>query len=167
MEFEELDRIIGDHAPFLISLSDGSQEELRLVIAGAEVGELGTNIPDFSDTDEATKKSLQEILAKTRPIEINERRQYEIYFQDYILYQVRNESYCSFDDHEEIRHGRYLITFEKSKLLSYLSSVTFVGQFRDGSFYPGKWTHYGIYTQRHVIDVISHIPPVITACEEK
>ncbi len=36
MEFEELDRIIGDHAPFLISLSDGSQEELRLVIAAAE-----------------------------------------------------------------------------------------------------------------------------------
>ena len=166
MEFEELDRIIGDHAPFLISLSDGSQEELRLVIAGAEVGELGTNIPDFSDTDEATKKSLQEILAKTRPIEINERRQYEIYFQDYILYQVRNESYCSFD-HDEIRRGRYLITFEKSKLLSYLSSVTFVGQLSDSSFYPGKWTHYGIYTQRHVIDVISHIPPVITVCEDE
>ena len=109
MEFEELDRIIGGHAPFLISLSDGQLEELRLVIAGAEVGESGADVPDFSDMGEATKKSLQEILAKTRPIEINERRQYEIYFQDYILYQVRNESYCSFDDHEEIRHGRYLI----------------------------------------------------------
>lgn len=165
MEFEELDRIIGGHAPFLMSLSDGSREELRLVIAAAEVGELGANIPDFSDTDEATKKSLREILAKTRPIEINARRQYEICFQDYILYQVRNESYCSFDP-EEIRHGRYLITFEKSKLLSYLSGVTDAGQLDDGSFYPGKWTHYGIYTQNHVIDVISHIPPVITVCAD-
>ncbi len=166
MEFEELDRIIGDNAPFLITLSDGSQEELRLVVAAAEVGEVGTNIPDFSDTDGATKKSLQEILAKTRPIEIDERRQYEICFPGYILYQIRNESYCSFDQ-TEIRHGRHLITFENSKLLSYLSSVTDVGQFADGSFYPGKWTHYGIYTQNHVIDVISHVPPVITACESE
>ena len=164
MEFEELDRIIGDNAPFLITLSDGSQEELRLVIAAAEVGKLGANVPDFHDTDEATKKSLQEILAKTRPIEIDEKQQYEICFQGYILYQIRNESFCSFDT-EEIRCGRYLIKFEKSKLLSYLSSVTDVGQFGDGSFYPGKWTHYGIYTQCHVIDVISHIPPVVTVCE--
>lgn len=164
MEFEELDRIIGDNAPFLITLSDGSQEELRLVIAAAGVGELGGNVPDFSDTDEATRKILQEILAKTRPIEIDVRRQYEICFQGYILYQIRNESFCSFDP-EEIRHGRYLIKFEKSKLLSYLSSVTDVGRFDDGSFYPGKWTHYGISTQNHVIDVISHIPPVITVCE--
>ena len=134
------------------------------MIAAAEVGELGADIPDFSDMGEATKKSLQEILAKTRPIEIDERRQYEICFQGYIIYQVRNESYCSFDP-DEIRRGRYLITFEKSKLLSYLTSVTDAGQFNDGSFYPGKWTHYGIYTQNHVIDVISHIPPVITVCE--
>ena len=166
MIFEELDWIIGDHAPFLMSLSDGQLEELRLVIAAAEVGEAGADVPDFSDMGEATNKPLQEILAKARPIEINERRQYEIYFQDYILYQVRDESYCSFDDHEEIRHGRYLITFEKSKLLYYLSGVTDVGQFDDGSFYPGKWTHYGIYTQNHVIDVISHIPPVITVCAD-
>ena len=80
------------------------------------------------------------------------------------MYQIRDESYCSFDP-EEIRHGRYLITFEKSKLLSYLGSVTDAGQLGDGSFYPGKWTHYGIYSQNHVIDVISHIPPVITVCE--
>lgn len=166
MIFEELDSVIGDHAPFLVSLEDGVREELRLVIAAAEVGEPGADVPDFSDMGEATNKSLQEILAKTRPIEINERRQYEIYFQDYILYQVRDESYCSFDDHEEIRHGRYLITFEKSKLLSYLSGVTDVGQLRDGSFYPGKWTHYGIYTQNHVIDVISHTPPIITVCAD-
>ena len=166
MIFEELDRIIGGHAPFLMSLSDGSREELRLVIAAAEVGESGADIPDFSDMGEATKKSLQEILAKTRPIEIDERRQYEICFQGYIIYQVRNESYCSFDP-DEIRHGRYLITFEKSKLLSYLSSVTAAAQLGDGSFYPGKWTHYGIYTQNHVIDVISHTPPVITVFEDE
>lgn len=166
MKFEELDRIIGDHAPFLMSLSDGLQEELRLVIAAAEVGEAGSDIPDLSDTDEATRNTLQEILARARPIEVNENRQYEICFSGYILYQIRDESFCSFDP-GEIRHGRYLITFEKSKFLSYLSSVTDASQFKDGSYYPGKWTHYGIYTQNHVIDVISHIPPVITVFEDE
>ena len=38
MTFEMLDAALGDHAPFLLSLSDGLQEELRLVIAGAKVG---------------------------------------------------------------------------------------------------------------------------------
>lgn len=39
LSFEELDLMFGDHAPFLMSLSDGSQEELRIVIATAVVGD--------------------------------------------------------------------------------------------------------------------------------
>lgn len=45
----------------------GLSEELRLVIATAEVGETGEKVPAFEDTDEATKQALQGILAKTRP----------------------------------------------------------------------------------------------------
>ena len=161
MTFEKLDPMLGNYAPFLISLSDGLQEELHIVIAPAEVGKLGANIPEFDDADEATQQALHDILSGTRPIERNEGCQYEICFQEYIIYQIRCESYCSFDP-EEIRHGRYLITFEKSKLLSYLSSVTDAQQFDDGSFYPGEWKHYGIYTQNHVIDVVSHCPPVVS-----
>ena len=37
-DFETLDTILGHDAPFLISMSDGLQEELRLVIAAAETG---------------------------------------------------------------------------------------------------------------------------------
>ena len=36
LDFETLDTILGDHAPFLISMPDWLQEELRLVIAAAE-----------------------------------------------------------------------------------------------------------------------------------
>ena len=43
---EELDFALGDHAPFLMSLSDGLQEELHIVISAAEVENLGDNIPD-------------------------------------------------------------------------------------------------------------------------
>ncbi len=161
--FEALDRLLGDHAPFLMSLSDGMQEELHIIMAAAEVGEVGSSIPDFEGVDETTQQALHEVLADTRPIEINEHCLFEICFHDYIIYQIRNESFWSGDPHE-VHHGKYLITFEKSKLLSYLTEITDAQQLDDGSFYPGKWTHYGIYTQNHVIDVVSHCHPVITRC---
>ena len=93
LTFEALDAILGNHAPFLISLSDGLQEELHITIASAEVGDPGDNIPDFQETDEPTRQALTEILAKAHPIEVNEQCQYEICFRDYIIYQIRNESW--------------------------------------------------------------------------
>jgi len=166
LTFEMLDSKLGNHAPFLISLSDGLREELHIIIAGAEVGNLGDNIPTFEETDEPTRQALTEILAKTRPIEVNEQCLYEICFHDYIIYQIRNESYTSCGP-REIRHGQYLITFEKSELLSRLGDVTDAQRLDDGSYYPGKWTHYGIYTQNHVIDVISLDAPEVSEVSGK
>ena len=87
-DFETLDTIFIGDAPFLISISDGLQEELRLVIAAAETGSVGGCIPEFHESDEATRQALHEILAHTSPIEINEKCVYEICFHEYILYQV-------------------------------------------------------------------------------
>ena len=161
LTFQTLDSKLGSHAPFLVSLSDGLQEELRVTIAGAEVGEPGDDIPDFEETDEATKQALSEILAQTRPIECNEKCLYELCFHDYILYQIRNESYSSYGP-EEAGQGRYLIIFEKSFLLSNLHTMTDAQVLDDGSCYPGKWTHYGICTQNHIIDVIALTAPDIS-----
>ena len=47
-------------------------------------------------------------------------------------------------------------------MLSRLGDVTDAQQVDDGSYYPGEWTHYGIYTQNHVIDVISLDAPEIS-----
>ena len=161
LTFHMLDTKLGDHAPFLISLSDGLQEELRLVIAGATVGNTGDNIPDLEETDETTKQAISAVLAKTRPIEANEQCLYELCFHDYIIYRIRNESFSSYDT-EAVSCGRYLITFEKSEFLSYLHTVTDACRFDDGSYYPGRWAHYGIYTQNHIIDVIAHGEPDIS-----
>ena len=161
LSFEELDLMFGDHAPFLMSLSDGSQEELRIVIAAAVVGDQGDSIPNLEGVDETTKQALQGILAKSRPIKINESCLFEICFHDYIIYQIRNGSFWS-GDPNEIHHGRYLITFEKSVLLSHLEEITDAQLLDDGSFYPGQWKHYGIFTQNHVIDIISHCPPDVS-----
>ena len=160
-DFETLDTILGHDAPFLISMSDGLQEELRLVIAAAETGPVGGRIPELDGFDETTKQALHEILSNTSPIEINEKCVYEICFHEYILYQIRNESFCSYDP-DEVGRGKYMLLFEKSKLLSSLSDITDALQFEDGTFYPGKWAHYRINTQCHVIDVISHCPPTVS-----
>lgn len=42
------------------------------MIATAEVGNLGENIPDFEGVEKAVEEKLHEILAHSRPIEINE-----------------------------------------------------------------------------------------------
>ena len=80
LTFKTLDVKLGNHAPFLVSLSDGLQEELHIIIARAAVGNLGDHIPDFEGTGEDTKQTLREILAKSRSIEVNEQCSYEICF---------------------------------------------------------------------------------------
>ena len=161
LDLKTLDARLGDHAPFLISLSDGLQEELRLVIGAAEVRDVDSDPPDLDDLDEETGQRLREVLSNTRPIEISEQRAYEIRFPAYILYQIRNESYCAFGP-EEACFGKYLMRFEQSRLLSHVSDFTDAQQLEDGTFYPGKWEHYCILTQCHVIDVIAHEPPVVS-----
>ncbi|MCI8849269.1 MAG: hypothetical protein HFF85_03025 [Oscillibacter sp.] len=164
LTFQALDSRLGDHAPFLTSLSDGLQEELHIIIAAAQIGNIGENIPALEGTDETARQTLLGILANCRPIQVNEQCLYEICFPNYIIYQIRNESFCSYDP-EEIRHGRHLMVFEKSKLLSNMGIVTDAQQLDDGSFYPGEWKHYGIYTQNHIIDVVSHEPPIVSVSE--
>lgn len=161
LSFARLDRMIGNHAPFLVSLSDGFEGELRIIIAAAELGETGGKMPDSIGGDTVTGKALRGILADAQPIEIDENRLYEILFRDYIIYQIRNESFCSYDP-EEISYGKHLMIFERSKLLSQLSVATDAKQLGGGSYYPGEWKHYGIYTQDHIIDVISHSPPDVS-----
>lgn len=155
--FETLDRLLGDHAPFLVSLSDGPDNELRIIISPASIGEVG------SRNVEPTDSILHGILSKCSPITPAKNERYEITFENYIIYQNRNESWATYFP-EEIRCGTFLIIFEKSRLLDNLCEITDVGQLASGAWYPGPWKHYGVYTQNHVIDVISHCHPVVTRC---
>ena len=163
--FSEVDRILGSSAPFLVSLSDSLDGELRVVIAEASV-DIQEFVPEQSDSEEVASEAVQNVLKSTHSIIPRASVQYEIVFRDYIMYQTRNESYCSFDP-EEIRRGKYLITFEESKLLSNVSNITDAQILSDETYYPGRWVHYGIYTQNHIIDVISHNAPSITVLNRK
>ena len=118
-------------APFLLSLSDDQDLTLRVVIAFPKDGEAG------SDPGSQV---------------------YEIVFENYILYQMRNESYTSWDEYE-VRKGRYLIVFERSRLLDYYEDAIF--DFDSEETRKTQRKHYGIYTENHILDIISDEPPKI------
>ena len=82
--------------------------------------------------------------------------QNNIVFEDYILYQIRNESFCSFAP-EESRTGKYLTVFETSRLLEYLPLAVDAGLLEHTS----PWKHYAVFTQDQIIDVIASKEPVI------
>lgn len=48
---------------------------------------------------------------------------YEVIFNDYIIHQTRNESFCSFDS-SETRNGNIFLIFKKSNLLDCLSTFS-------------------------------------------
>lgn len=89
-----------------------------------------------------------------RPLCPDENAKIELIFENYLLYQVRNESYCVFDA-DEVHSGTYLCTFERSKLLDYLPRAIDVHLIPDGTDAPASWKHYGIYTQNQIIDIVA------------
>lgn len=152
MTFEELDKTLdalGGHAPFLLSLNDGEDNELILRIAPSIVGEQR----EVSESDEPNA-ALRRLLKDSRPLLVNEESVCEIVFDRYIIYQVGNESLCSGYPNER-RTGNFLRIYESSALLNRFGEFTDAQLLEDGSYYPGKWTHYGIITQNHIIDVVS------------
>lgn len=154
--FSEVGTVIEQlkHAPVLCKLEEAYDNELRITIMSTTTG-------DFTDAHEVCENTaLEQILSRCRPIEANPEQSFEIIFENYIMYQVRNESFCSYDS-DEIRSGKFMIVFEESKLLDYLMVSTDACQLDDGTFYPGEWRHYGIYTQSHIIDVVALDEPKV------
>lgn len=155
MTFEELDKALGKYAPFLLSLSDGGENELLVTISPSEVGEMR----ELTEAGEPNP-ALRGLLNNSRPILPNEKLAYTITFEGYILYQVGNESCCSGDPRDSFG-GRFLRIYEKSALLKHIGELSDAQILEDGTYYPGKWAHYEIVTQNHIISVISLDKPLV------
>ena len=154
LEFGNDHAVLGDLAPFTLSINEGEDNMLSIVIAPCKRGKVGEGIEDEEN------EKVRRLLEKSAPLYCDEEDAYEIIFDLYIMYQVRNESYSSWDDYE-IRRGKFLICFERSRLLDHLKDITDCQQLQDGTYYPGAWRHYGVYTENHIIDVITCNEPVI------
>lgn len=144
-------------APFLLSMTDHPDNELSVIIALPRKGEEGADL-DMTLYPPEIADGVKDILLKSYPVYEDPEQVYEIYFKDYIIYQCRNESYTC-GDSSEIRTGKYLTIYEKSKLLDYYESVLF--DFDDDETKSNR-KHYCIGTVNHVIDVISNDPPTIS-----
>ena len=137
-------------APFIVSINDNPDNELRIVIA-LPVSINGCK-PDYSNPE------INNILSDAVMVAADTDRMYEIKFETYIIYQCRNESYTYYDSNEIIK-GKYLVVFEQSALLDYYKNVIFD---RDVYFDTSNRKHYGIVTENHIIDIISNDTPIIT-----
>lgn len=144
-------------APFLLSMTDNPDNELSIIIAFAKQGEKGEGL-DLTGFPPEIANKAKDLLLESYPVYEDPEQIYEIRFKDYVIYQCRNESYTCWDD-SEVRKGRYLIIFEKSNLLDYYKRVLFDW---DNDDTKSKRKHYGIYTENHIIDVISNTSPTIT-----
>lgn len=88
--------------PFLAKLEE-TENELHVTILGAAVGE--------ADEGPCGDPVLDQVLAGCKPIVPDLSRRVVVIFEDYILYQVRNESYAAYDASAE-GTGTYLVQFE-------------------------------------------------------
>lgn len=140
-------------APFILKIWDTGENELHILTAFSRIGERG-------EGERTGSKEIDAILNDCCPIMPDSEMIFEIIFPRYILYQTRNEYFCSLDDYE-IRDGNHFTVYHRSRLLDQISVFTDCAQFSDGTFYPEKWRHYGICGQNHVIDIISGSEPDI------
>lgn len=145
---------------FLERLIDGPDNELTIIIVQSKEGP-----PDTEFIKAEKNAKIRDLLSQSISIIPDYTNAYKIHFEDYIIYQTRNESYCSYD-HDESRSGHALILFSKSKLLDYLRKST--DAYDNGEdAYPAKFQHYGVYTQDHIIDIVSQCAPSIEKVEIK
>ena len=95
-------------------------------------------------------------IKDTAPIVVAEDSSvYEVIFDQYIAYSVRNESYTHLDKEEEFE-GRLVCIYTKSRFLDYVSVSTFASD-----DFPGPFKHYGFNCLNHIVDIVSTSPPKI------
>lgn len=139
-------------APFLIQAVEREDNDISFIVSLPLKGEIG------ADIDDTGISALNQVLSDCTPIYPDENNIYEIIFENYVLHMTRNESYTSWDNYE-IRHGKYFIVFEKSRLLDSMPEFVESGLIKAICISDCK--HYGIYCQNHVIDIIATNDPVI------
>lgn len=77
---------------------------------------------------------------------------FEILFEWYVAYTVRNECF-SFTDDTEVFQGRIAVVYTRSKFLDFVRLST--GGFDD------PLTHFGFFCADHTIDVVTaHVPTI-------
>lgn len=136
---------------FLVCLNDDEDNDLHIIICGAS----------YERTSDEDKNKLEENFGDEKLVEIikncisvipDHSVVYDIFFERYVGYSVRNESFTVWDDNEKFTGGHFRI-YSKSNYLDYIKKSAPVAQ--------AEYTHYGVCCENHIIDVASDKEPII------
>jgi hypothetical protein len=139
-DFAEIDSC---HSLFLREITEPRESSLRLVLEEA-----------FVLPEEVTVAVSGVEIKGGHPVRsIEGSRLFEIIWDSYVAYSVRNESYVTLDESEELT-GRSARIYSKSHFLDYVSRATFACD-----EHPGPMQHVELVSECHVIDVVSTTLP--------
>ena len=139
--------------PYILNINENVDNVLKIIVSLPYSGEKG------SETSNTGNKDLDEILKKAYPILIDYNEIYEITFESYIMYQTRNESFAYPDENSNVL-GEYFTIIKNSSYLKMVENITFYYD-----MFGDKYTHYGILSWNHVVDIISAEKPKIAKLE--
>lgn len=142
-----------DNMPYILNINDNIDNVLKIIVSLPYSGEKG------SEASNTGNKDLDEILKEAYPILINYNEIYEITFESYIMYQTRNESFAYPDENSNVL-GEYFTIIKNSSYLKMVENITFYYD-----MFGDKYTHYGILSWNHVVDIISAEKPKIVKLE--
>ena len=142
-----------DNMPYILNINDNVDNVLKIIVSLPYYGEKG------SEASNTGNKDLDEILKKAYPVLIDYNEIYEITFESYIMYQTRNESFTYPDEKSKVL-GEYFTIIKNSSYLKMVKSITFYYD-----MFGDKYTHYGILSWNHVVDIISAEEPKIVKLE--
>jgi hypothetical protein len=130
---------------FLNDIAQPDYHRLRLIVQEGQTSPQITSIEVAGTT-----------ISDLRKVESNDRsRIFEVVWNSYVAYSVRNESFTG-PDKDEIFTGSQFRLYQKSHFLDYVRRATFATP-----DYPGPIRHYALVCQDHVIDIISIVEPGI------
>lgn len=123
---------------FMRQIEEPSDNRLRLVIEEAD-----------ASPETVSREVCGVEFSDLRPIESTDQsRIFELTWNSYIAYSVRNESFTTVDDYEKIESGKLAVVYSKSRFLDFVTSGTFACD-----EHPGPFHHFGFNCQNHIIDV--------------
>lgn len=126
---------------------------------------------DIDSFDYLSVESIMEPEANRLRMEIcaglsnEDPRLFEVFWADYLAYQVVNESFSRCDDYDEYE-GRLFVKYSKSRYLDFVIAAPSIHfEYAEFAFKWSSVTHWGLRCLDHTIDVISNNEPEIRELE--
>jgi hypothetical protein len=131
---------------YLREIGEPRDNQLRVVVEEADA----SPFPE-------SRKIAGARFTELHPIESGENcRLFEIIWENYIAYDVVNESYARVDDYDVVQSGKLMKIYLRSHFLDYLALASIASE-----GYPGPFKHYGLICLNHVVNVACPNPPTI------